>query len=324
MVGERGGMTARRPPAGGIAQQRLRNQRLVGKPCARAEDVVSCLGAVQAQDYAAAKWAVAQRTAGILEADLDRAFDEGRILRTHVLRPTWHFVAPADIRWMLALSAARVNAASAYYYRTSGLGDDLFARSRTVLARALRGGTHLTRAELCEAYRRADIDPSGLRVGLLMMRAELDGVICSGPRRGKQFTYALLDERVPPSRALARDEAATELARRYFTSHGPAQLPDFCWWSGLTAALARQAIARAGLRQEIIDGKTYWRGAAAASTRLAAPLVHLLPNFDELTVAYKDRTATVDPRWLAGRPRSEAVMAPVVVLDGRAVGGWRP
>jgi hypothetical protein len=222
---------------------------------------------------------------------------------------------------MLALSAPRVNAASAYSYRTSGLDDAVFARSRKLLLRTLRGGAHLTRLELAAAYRRAGIDASGLRFGLLMMRAELDAVICSGPRRGKQFTYALLEERVPPVRAFARDEAPAELARRYFTSHGPAQLPDFCWWSGLTAAVARQAVAR--LPHQIVDGKTYWRGPAAAGIRLAAPLVHLLPCFDELTVAYKDRTATVDPRWLTGRPRSEAVMAPVVMLDGRVVGGWR-
>src|SRR5688500_954507 len=152
------------------------------------------------------------------DGDVERAFTEGAILRTHLLRPTWHFVLPADIRWMLTATAPRVNALSAYYYRQLGLDDKVFVRTNDLIARALEGGKRLTRPELMSAVKQGGIDPgSGIRSSYIVMRAELDGVICSGARRGKQFTYALLDERAPKARNLEREEALAELVRRYFT-----------------------------------------------------------------------------------------------------------
>ncbi|HEY8925947.1 MAG TPA: winged helix DNA-binding domain-containing protein, partial [Polyangia bacterium] len=265
-----------------IAGARLANQRLVGSPSDRAEDVVRALGAVQAQDYAGAKWALGLRLDGHTDADVERAFDEGRILRTHVLRPTWHFVAPRDIRWMLALTAPRVRAAMAYYDRQLDITDGLCRRSQAVLAKALAGGNHLTREELGKALAGAGIVAQGQRLGNLMMRAELDAVVCSGPRRGKQFTYALLDERTPASPSLDRDEALAELASRYFIARGPALVPDFAWWSGLTVNDAQRAVTLAGarLRAVTVDGRTYWRGARARAATAPAALIHLLPSFD--------------------------------------------
>src|SRR5688500_5898314 len=166
---------------------------------------------MQSQDFAGAKWAIGQRLTTATDAQVEAALDAGLILRTHVLRPTWHFVAPADIRWLLALTGPRVHAVSAFMYRREGLDADLFRRSDAVFARALGGGRHLTRAELDTAMRAASIAVKGFGLGYLMMRAELDGVICSGPRRGKQFTYALLEERVPPAPSISRDEALAEL-----------------------------------------------------------------------------------------------------------------
>ncbi|WP_437669324.1 winged helix DNA-binding domain-containing protein [Sorangium sp. So ce131] len=307
-----------------IARQRLHNERLVGPPCERPEDVVQWLCAVQAQDYAGAKWAIAQRTTGVTEADLDRLFNDGKILRTHLLRPTWHIVMPRDIRWMLALTAPRVNAANAAMYRKLELDDAAFARSSDALARALQGGAQLTRTEIARVYEAAGITASGLRLAYLLMRAELDGLLCSGALRGKQFTYALLDERVPRTRALGRDEALAELTRRYFASHGPALAKDFAWWSGLTMAEVKAGIEMAGthLEHEAIDGKAYWRASGPAMTPgLKAPLVHLLPNYDEYVIAYKDHSATLDPARLSAS--SGALMAHLVVLDGLVVGGWR-
>src|SRR5262245_32836995 len=155
-----------------IARTRLRNQRLIGKPFATPEEVVGWLGAVQAQDYAGAKWAVAQRTSGCRDADVEQACQDGRILRTHVLRPTWHFVLPVDIRWMLALTAPRVRARMAPYDRKLALDDDVFHRSQRVLAHALAGGRALTREELGRALAEAGIEASGQRLGHIMMRAE--------------------------------------------------------------------------------------------------------------------------------------------------------
>src|SRR5262245_53216938 len=176
-----------------LARERLRNQKLLQSEFRKADEAVAWLGAVQSQEYAGAKWALGQRAQGLTDPDVDEAFNRGTILRTHILRPTWHFVARADIRWLLALSAPRVHAVSAHYYRTMELDDKLFARSRKVFERALAGGKHLTRSELARRLEKAGILAKGPRLAFLMMHSELNAVICSGPRQGKQFTYALLD-----------------------------------------------------------------------------------------------------------------------------------
>ena len=309
-----------------IARRRLRNQRLTGAPFASAVEAVRWLGAVQAQDYAGAKWAVGQRLRGGTDADVEAACDRGDILRTHVMRPTWHFVVPADIRWMLALTAPQVKAKMAPYDRQLALDGPTYARTNAVLARALEGGQQLTRDELGKTLARAGIACSGQRLGHVMMRAELDAIICSGARRGKQFTYALLDERARPAAPLTRDEALAALVRRYFASHGPAQLADFAWWSGLTVTAAKAGVAMlAGdLVHADVDGKRYWLAPSRTPPKVAGPVVHLLPNYDELLVAYKDHGVSVDPALTRGLgPRDIVFANHLVVIDGVVVGGWR-
>src|SRR5215831_20269008 len=178
-----------------IASRRLQTQRLTGQPFDAAVDAVAWLGAVQSQDYAGAKWALGQRTRDVTDADLDRLVDAGAILRTHVMRPTWHFVLPDDMRWLLDLTAPRVKAILAHYDRQLEVDGDLLRRGHAVIETALRDGTYLTRGELAAALERAGIPADGQRLGRLIMHAELDGLIVSGPRRGKQLTYALLAER---------------------------------------------------------------------------------------------------------------------------------
>jgi hypothetical protein len=304
-----------------LVRERLRNQMLAGSRFRKPGDVVAWLGAVQAQDYAGAKWALGLRATGLTAAAVERAFDDGGILRTHCLRPTWHFVTPADIRWMLALSAPRVHAVNAFIYRQLELDAKVFARSRAALERALRGGTQMTRLELAQVLQRASIPAKGLRLAYLVMRAELDAVICSGARRGKQFTYALLEERVPPARALTRDEALAELTRRYFSSHGPATLRDYGWWSGLTGREARTGIEMVGstLTHTVIDGRSHW----FVRHRSQAPsgsVAHLLPNYDEYLIAYKDREAVVGP---ASGNRRPDVFAHSFLIDGVLAGSWK-
>jgi hypothetical protein len=310
-----------------ITKARLRHQRLSGAGFSRPEDVVSWLGAVQAQEYDDAKWALALRMRRASDGTIERAFAEGRILRTHVLRPTWHFVAPADIRWMLALTGPRVSSRMAPYNRRLELDATVFRRSTKAIARALAGGVHLTRQELKAVLQKTGGDAGGVqRLAHIVMQAELEGVICSGPRRGRHFTYALLDERAPSARTLSRDDALAEIARRYFRSHGPAQLQDFAWWSGLTVADARAGVAMADreLFRETIEGKTYWFPAsarAAGASRPASRLAFLLPLYDEYLIAYKDRSAALDRTlwtWTSGEP-----FAAPVVVRGQVVGGWR-
>jgi len=226
---------------------RLHNQRLSSTGFEKPVDVVRWLGAVQAQDFNAAKWALALRMRQATDAIVEETFNKGEILRTHVMRPTWHFVAPEDIRWLLQLTAPRVNLRAGPNYRKFELDTAVFKRSNKIFAKALEGGKHLTRPALKSMLDADGIDVTDpVRLAHVLLRAELDGVICSGPRIGKQFTYALLEERAPASKILDRDEALVELTQRYFRSHGPATLQDFVWWSGLTVEDARRGMAQVG------------------------------------------------------------------------------
>ncbi len=304
---------------------RLCNQHVEGPPFERSADVVRWLGAVQAQDYAAARWALGLRMGGGVAAEVDRALAEASIMRTHVMRPTWHFVSPEDVRWMLTLTAPRILAGSARRYRELQLDDTLLRRTDELLARALERGTRLTRAELGRVLEEAGVETSTpQRLVYALMHAELAGVIVSGPRRGKEFTYALLDERVPPGRAMGREEAVAELVRRYFTSHGPATLRDFAWWSGLTTADARMGIEalHGQIVSERIDGKSYWMPQnSSGDPSEALPSVHLLPAFDEYTVAYAERDGLLLPEH---SPKSNnVILGPVVVVDSHVAGTWR-
>ena len=306
--------------------QRLYSQHLAGSRFETAAEVVAHFGAVQAQDYAGAKWAVAQRTNGLTDADLDRALADGSILRTHVMRPTWHFVTPADIRWLLALTAPRVNAAAAYQYRRLELDAAVFKRSRTALIKALSGREH-TRLEIERVLQQAGIVTDDLRLIHLLMRAELDGILCSGGRRGKQFTYALLDERAPDAKTLPRDEALAELTHRYFTSHGPATAQDFAWWSGLTLTDARHGLelVKGQLQQQVVGNQTYWLAEEAVSIKDSLPKALLLPNYDEYTVGYADRSAIFDDAHADQLDvrNSGFALSPVVLIRGQIVGNWK-
>jgi hypothetical protein len=304
----------------------LAGQFLTTRGPARATDVVRALGAVQAQDYAGAKWALAQRARNITDADVEKEIDEGRILRTHVLRPTWHFVVPGDIRWMLALTAPRVAALMAHYNRKLELDRSVFRRSNAALAKALAGGNCLTRSELGAHLERAGVRIiTGQRLGHLMMQGELDGLLCSGPRRGKQFTYALLEERATAATAVGRDEALLELTRRYFATRSPATPRDFAWWSGLTVADAKRGVEMSGgdLERVTLGGVDYWVAAAAARPPRATS-AHLLPNYDEYFIGYRNRSAIAqrlgDSTTITG---GNALIPHVIVVDGQLVGTWR-
>src|SRR3982074_2843339 len=230
-----------------ILQLRLANQHLSQQCATEPRPMVAHLGAVQSQDYPAALWALGLRLAQATRASLECAFNNGAILRTHVLRPTWHFVAPEDIRWMLALTAPRIKRGMASRDRELGLNDELVAQTNTIIARALEGGQQLTRPEIGAALQAAGVAVAdGSVLSHLVSRAELDGVVCSGALRGKQHTHALLEERVPRTRVLERDEAVAELVGRYFASHGPATLNDFAWWSGLTVVDGRRGLEAHG------------------------------------------------------------------------------
>jgi len=308
-----------------LISDRLRNQLLTRKGLRTPADVVSWMGAVQAQEFEAAKWGLGLRLRdGATDAQVQRDFDEGRVLRTHVMRPTWHFVTPADIRWMLELTAPRVQRIMSTYVRNVGLDAPLLARSARLIERALGEHGALTRAELSEALRRSAIALTGIRLAIVTMYAELEAVVCSGPRRGKQFTYALLAERAPNAVRLSRDEALATLARRYFASHGPATLRDFVWWSGLFTADARRAIEIANARSAAVDGQTYWTVGSRARAAAREGVVHLLPIYDEYLVAYRDRAAVPHvPRAITSAVGGFGTFQHAIVIRGQVAGTWR-
>ena len=308
-----------------IAARRLTAQRIARPTDAKPADVVAALGAVQAQDYAAAKWAIGLRLASATsDAAVERAIDEGALVRTHAFRGTWQLIARGDLRWMLALVAPRLIASNATPYRTFGLDAATIRKSQRALHKALAGGAQRTRAEVVHALAGAGVAATGVRLAFLLQRAELDALICNGARRGKQATFALLDERVPKAAPRPREAALAELARRYFATRGPATVDDFNWWSGVGAADARAATAAIAreLASETIDGRTYFH-AADAPAPIVESSAHLLPAFDEYLVAYRDRGDVLDSKHRKRVNVGAGLLSPSVVIDGRVVGTWR-
>jgi hypothetical protein len=310
-----------------IVRQRLHHQRLSSTKFKDPAQVVEWLGVVQAQDYAAAKWAVAQRTKGLKDADLDEALTKGSIIRTHVLRSTWQFVSPKDIRWMLKLTAPRILAQSASYFRNSKLDNAIFKRSNAVLIKALQGGRQLTRAELVSTLRKNGVGGTDLlQFTYLLIYAELQGILCSGGLQGKQFTYALLEEKIPPARALEHDLSLAELAKRYFLSHGPATLKDYIWWSGLTVKDARDGMEmiKSTLAHETIEDKMYWFDSSATVKKEKEIRTWLLPNYDEYMVGYTDRSAIYEAEHdIKLDARKNFLFNNIIVINGRVVGTWK-
>lgn len=299
------------------------NQGITGAGRRRAADVVAWSGAVQAQEYEAAKWGLGLRmTDAAIDAQVERAFERGEILRTHLMRPTWHFVTPKDIRWLLELTAPRVRQFMSSVTKREGLDSRTITRAVTVIERAVGDGPHLTRKALTERLQRARLPFTGIPLALVVIHAELDAVICSGPRRGKQFTYALLSDRAPKAVQLDRDEALAELSRRYFRSHGPATIRDFVWWSGLTTTDAKRGLEMIDADREEVDGLTYWSvdsDLRPSRTHRA----HLLPIYDEYLVAHRDREAVPPGPRVINRGIKPVMFQHAVVIDGHVAGTWR-
>jgi hypothetical protein len=309
-----------------IARIRFYNQQIAQTKFKKPEEVVAWLGAMQGQEYAMAKWGIAQRMQQITDSEIDQAFANGSILRTHLLRPTWHLVTPADIRWLLALTGPRVQALNAYMYRKLEMDNAFFKRSNAALIKVLQGGKQLTRVELASALQEVGIATAGeLRMGYILMRAELDGIICSGARRGKQFTYALLEERAPQVRPLDREEALVELVRRYFTSRGPATLRDFVTWSGLTMADVKKGIEllKPKLEHVIVDEQTYWFADTAMPPKRSSKAAYLLPIYDEYVMGYKDRSAILGALAKEKLTGSSIAFDNIIVMDSFLIGSWK-
>ena len=308
-----------------IAHIRLHNQRLLGEKFQTPHEAVSFLGAVQSQDYPAAKWSLGQRLKNATDETIDQAFNKGEILRTHVMRPTWHFVPPSDIHWMLELTSPRIKQFMAHYNRKLELDDGLFKKTTAMIVKLLKEKSYATRQEIKAELTKIGITTDVQRLAHIVSWAELDAIVCSGPRIGKQFTYALLADRAPKTKNKTRDEALAELAKRYFTSHGPAQVKDFSWWSGLTVKDAEEGLnmIKSKLHNEILDDKTYWFSKENKINNQKTPKAFLLSIYDEYTIAYKDRSALGDGRYFEQLISMGNALTAVIIIDGEIAGTWK-
>jgi hypothetical protein len=310
-----------------IAHARCRSQQIDAPVQRDPERVVAWLGAVQAQDLGLARWSIAQRLVDATDKTVDAAVADGSILRTHVLRPTWHFVSRADLPWMVMLTGPRVLARMSPYDRAHGLDAALIQRSTKAIVAAIRKGGHQTRSALADRLRlKGTGADSGWLVGHLLMHAELRGVICSGVPNGAQQTYALVEERAPGAVALTRDEALGELARRYFQSHSPATVLDYRWWSGLSASEAARGIEILGAslhRVRVGSAMYFVDGSAAPFVMRRSRKANLLQAYDELLVGYSETRSVVDIGGVVRQRRPEGLLTRTVLLDGQVVGRWR-
>lgn len=305
-----------------IATHRLLSQKIINSDLLTPAEVVSQLGAVQAQDYTMSKWGIGLRIPEATNSQVEQAITEGQIVRTHIMRPTWHWVAAQDLRWIMALTAPHVQQLVASMNRKLELDDLILRKASEVMATALAGHNYLTRSELMAQIEQAGIITSDLRAAHLTAYAELNCLICNGPTRDKQTTYALVDERIPAMQPLSREEALGKLALKYFTSHGPATLQDFAWWSGLKITDARKAVAlvQSNFINEKINDQLYY---LLNSPSISTHSVHLLPAFDEFMVSYKDRTASLSPNKHQEAITGNGIFKPIIVVDGKVTGIWK-
>ncbi len=309
-----------------ILAHRLANQQIAATGFAHPREVVAWLGALQAQDYLGALWSVGLRLPGSTETEIEQALADHTIVRTWPMRGTLHIVAAADVRWMVDLLAVRRLARMAGRRKQLAIDEAVLARSRKICSEALQGGRQLARSALFALLEAHGIATTGQRGIHILGHLAQEGLLCLGAREGKQFTFALLDEWAPNARRLSRDEALAEIARRYFTGHGPATVRDFAWWSGLTLGDARTGLAAAAahLVQETIEGKPYWMALSVEHKGHSPPGVYLLPGFDEYMLGYQERSAMLDAQY-AGKihPGGNGVLHPTLVVSGRIQGTWR-
>ena len=309
-----------------ILRMRCAAQRLTGDKPVNPAALLTRLCALQSQDYGMSKWAVGLRLKNGTHDQVEQAIDQGDLIRTHVLRPTWHLVGAADLRWMLTLTAPHIKAAMTFRDRQLELDEKIFHRCNKIIEKALLRDKHLPRTALMPLLHKAGIATDDNRSSHILLRAELDGLLCSGPRQGKQFTYALLEERVPAAEKLSRDESLAQLARRYFAGHGPATVHDLSWWSGLSITDSKKGIALLGKEagEVKIGEKKYVFLTSQDFSPPALPSALLLPAFDEWIIGYADRTGL----FATGHERkiitTNGIFRPTLVCKGQVAGSWRP
>ena len=308
-----------------IADIRLINHQLLQTGYTKPRQIVAHLGIIQAQDFNAAKWAIGVRLGGCTDKSVSEAFDRGEILRTHIMRPTWHFVTPENIRWMLRLSSKQIMQSMKSRDRELGITDETYRTCFRIIEKALEKENYLTKDELTKILHQAGMKLDTSKLYHVMVGAEANGIVCSGALQGNMQTYALLEKRAPPANPLSKEESLAKLARIYFSGHGPATLNDFVWWSGLSVGEARQGLyaVQAEFVSETINEQLYWMPDVAYQPSVGENRLFLLPSYDEYIVGYKDRTDVLTSVNHTKAISSNGVFRPVIIKDGRVIGLWK-
>ena len=307
-----------------IAIQRLRNQHLLHSKIRTPGELMAKLVVVQGQDYAGGKWGMGLRLPKSTNLEVEQAITDKKIVRTWALRGTLHFVAAADLRWLLTLIAPRIIAHNASMYRKLELDERTLARSNSALAKALRGGKQLNRTQLLASLEKSGISTKGLRAVYMLQRACLDALICQTVTYRNNPTYIPLDQLKIKARKMDRSQALRELATRYFASRSPATLQDFVWWSGLSPADARAGLEsiQSQLIQKSIGSQTYWLSHTVRMRSSPSPNAYFLPGYDEYLLSYKDRSDSIELRHV-GKLTARNGFLSTILVDGKVVGTWK-
>lgn len=308
-----------------IAQLRLISQKLHKTTHSTPQEIVQHLGAMQAQDYAMAKWAVGSRC-DASEKAIEEAINSAQIIRTHILRPTWHFVSADDIYWMLDLSGPQVKRIVTSYVKKYGYDAKKLDQTNAAIQKILAGNNHLTREEIMQELSITKTPSPDHLSGPIMMYAELDGLVCNGKMKGKQMTYALLEERVPKIQGrLTQEEGLAKLALRYFESHGPATLLDFSWWSGFSPSSSKKIINAIELQLNsiTIEDQKYWFKNNISTEDNFRESIHFLPAFDEILISYKSREASILPEHQPKAFTNNGIFKPIILENSKVIGTWK-
>ena len=288
------------------------------------EDLVNWMGAVQAQDYAMAKWALGIRLNNTVLNDIEKSLREGKILRTHILRPTWHFISAEDIRWMIQLSGKRIKTAFQSYGKSRGIVYEDYIKTCSLFEKVLAGRS-LTKLEITDEFNKTGFNADITQMNCLLTVAEAEGIVCSGIDKNKKATYALLEERVAPTPKLHKEEALARLAGKYFQSHSPASLQDFVWWSGLNVGEARKAVdaIKPNLFTDTFNGNEFFVHSMYKEQKLSDDVLHFLPPYDEYLISYKDRTGVLNKEHYSKGFTNYGIFYPVIAYNGKIVGNWK-
>lgn len=308
-----------------ISHHRLVSQKLYKTSQSSPQEIVKHLGAMQAQDYAMAKWAIGSRC-DASEKEIQEAIDSAKIIRTHILRPTWHFVSADDIYWMLDVSGPQVQKMTISSAKKYGYDLNKLNQINETIGKLLSGNNHLTREEIMQELNIKKSSNQDFLAAAIMMHAELDGLVCNGKMKGKQITYALLEERVEkPKTKLTKEEGLAKLAQRYFESHGPATLQDFSWWSGFPPTICKSIINAIELQLNsiLIDNQTFWFGKDFSNQDVFRESVHFLPAFDEILISYKTREASILLEHQSKAFTNNGIFKPIILENGKVIGTWK-